>query len=146
MKKTILSVVAIGSLIVLSGCSQPDSKKTYSANQKVYSCGAYEIILTGGSRTVHGVKEIGRDSTGFLTYKGTSERIAGSITIDSWAIKPHTTYLNSNGTFRMNKGATWSFRKMNKKENGKVVRKYFLAGKAYPKNRYLDGQWCERTH
>ncbi len=142
MKKTISSVIAISFIAILSGCSQPDSKKTYSANQKVYSCEAYEVILTGGSKTVHGVKETGRDSTGSLTYKGTSKRIAGRITIDSWAMKPYNTNLLSDGTFRMNNSETWSFRKQ---KNGK----YFLGLVKYPNTKHklgLAGSWCERVH
>ena len=145
MKKTILSVIAIGSLIVLSGCSQPDSKKTYSANQKVYNCGGYTIVFTGGSKTLHGVKET-RGSNGGYDYSGTTSRAIGKMTIDSWAMTPYTTYLRSNGTFKMEKNPDWSFRKMNKKTNGKVVSKYFLGTIAYPKNRFIDGLWCERVH
>ncbi len=140
MKKIILGVVAIGSLIALSGCAEPGGKKVYTAGQQAYECGAYDVIFTPGSKTVHGVKETGgRDSTGFLTYQGTSERIAGRITIDSWAMKPNNTYLLSNGTFRTRKGETWSFRK----HNGK----YYLGFSKYPiTSGALGGSWCERTH
>lgn len=113
MKKTILNVVAIGSLVVLTGCSQPDSKKTYAANQKVYSCGAYEVILESGNRTVQGTKATGRDANGLLKFKDTSKKVSGSLIIDSWAMEPYRTYLNSNGSFRMKSGETWSFGKIN---------------------------------
>lgn len=113
MKKTILNVVAIGSLAVLTGCSQPDSKKTYAANQKVYSCGAYEVILESRNRTVYGTKVTGRDTNGLLKFKDTSKRVSGSITIDSWAMKPYTTDINGNGSFRMDNKEMWSFGKIN---------------------------------
>ena len=71
MKKTILSVVAISSLIVLSGCDERGPKRVYTADQKVYECGTKTVVLEGKSKTIYGVKETGRDEFGFLTFGNT---------------------------------------------------------------------------
>ncbi len=142
MKKTILSVVAITSLIILSGCSQPDSKKAYAADQKVWECGGYTVSLFGGSKVTDMMIKTGRDKNGFMTYRGEKVRSSGLIEVDSWAMKPYRATLDGNGNFRMKKGQIWSFRKY---QDGQ----YFLGFNKSPNRKQalgLAGETCKRIH
>lgn len=136
MNKKILSLVSLSAILALSGCSQPSTIKSHP-NAKVFSCGAYNVSLLSGNKTLSGTKATGRDSNGMLTFKDTAQRASGEIIIDSWAMPAHKTSLRSNGTFRMDNGSTWSFRNYNGK--------YYLGMSKYPNRKNpLDGSWCER--
>ena len=151
MKKTILSVVAISSLIVLSGCDEPGPKRVYTADQKVYECGTKTVVLEGKSKTIYGVKETGRDEFGFLTFGSTTAKISSRMTIYDWPAEPYRTVLLTDGTFTMPRprdtmgrarpNETWSFRKQ---PNGK----YFYGFNKYPNTKGMlpNGAWCERIH
>ena len=154
MKKIILSLITISFILILSGCSKP--KVNYKAGEEGYDCGNAIVVLSGSSQSVSGTKEGKRDSTGFLTYSTTASSRSRKMAIHYSMGKPFYTRLSSNGTFRMPRPRdtngrarpteTWSFRKMTKEVDGKKVKRYFYGTTAYPKNRFLDGNWCERIH
>ncbi len=149
MKKTILSVIAISSLMALSGCSQPE-KMNYKAGDKGYLCGYNNVVITpikGGA--VHGIKSDGRDAFGFLTFKGTSRNATARMHINNYGNITNS-ILYADGTFvmprpvdtngRARPNELWSFRKQ---PNGK----YYFGHSSNPHTSgALGGSWCERVH
>ncbi len=115
MKKLLLGTMALGTILALNGCTQPDTAK-YEPGTEVYECGVYTVAYKSAKAvtTYRGVtrKAYNPDTQNFERKRMTEVDLGsrGYVIVSSWVMKPKRFNLNYRWEFKVNRDEPWSFK------------------------------------